>query len=139
MAQQVRTFTERVEEGAQLAAMRASIAKADRIVFLGFAFHRQNVELLSQVSQDHTEIVATAFGISLSDRSVIEDEISKAFHQKPIIRDSRISLADMPCSRFFTEYWRTLTADKGEHEVFDYDDLKPTMPTFPSWQGFRLP
>lgn len=133
VAQQVRTFTERVEEGAELAAMKAAIANADRIVFLGFAFHRQNVELLSQKMQDHSEIVATAFQISKSDKAVIEDELEKAFEYKVMLNDSRTELADMTCAQFFKEYWRTLTAEKGEHEAYDMHDLMPTSSLLPSW------
>jgi hypothetical protein len=116
VVQQVRTFTERVEEGTELAAMRDAIASADRIVFLGFAFHRQNVELLAQQVQDHTEVLATAYGISKSDKSVIENVLSKAFQFEGILNDSRIELADMKCNDFFKEYWRTLTAERGDHE-----------------------
>lgn len=118
VAQQVRTFTERVEEGDELGSMRTAIASADRVVFLGFAFHRQNVELLSQKMQDHAEIVATAYKISESDKSVIDGELSKAFEHKFVVPDTRIQLADMTCAQFFKEYWRTLTAEKGEHELF---------------------
>ncbi len=125
VAQQVRTFTERVEEGDELAAMRASIAGADRIVFLGFAFHRQNVELLAQKLPDHTEIVATACGIPSSDRSVIEDELGKAFEHEFVMHDSRIKLANRTCAKFFKEYWRTLTAGKGDHEPFASPGLNP--------------
>jgi len=136
VAQQVRTFTERVEEGDELAAMRASIGNADRIVFLGFAFHRQNVELIAQKVQDHCEIVATAFQISPSDKSVIEDELAKAFEHEFVMHDTRIKLADMTCAQFFQQYWRTLTADKGDHEPFNPADSfrrEPLMPTFPSF------
>lgn len=132
VAQQVRTFTERVEEGEELAAMRASIAGADRVIFLGFAFHRQNVELLAQKMQDHSELVATAHQISQSDKSVIEDELGKAFEHEFVMHDTRIKLADMTCSQFFKEYWRTLTADKGDHEPFRTPDFAPRMPMMPS-------
>ena len=118
VAQQVRTFTERVEGGEELAAMKATMAGADRVVFLGFAFHRQNVELLSQEMQDHSEIVATSYQISPSDKSVIDAELRTAFKHKRGLNDSRIRLADMTCSKFFNEYWRTLTADKGDHKPF---------------------
>jgi hypothetical protein len=110
VAQQVRTFTERVEEGEELAAMRATIAKADRVVFLGFAFHRQNVALLSSEIQSHTEIVATSFQISKSDKLVICKELNDAFGQALNLKDIPIELADMTCAQFFKEYWRTLTA-----------------------------
>lgn len=133
VAQQVRTFTERVEEGAELAAMRATIANADRVVFLGFAFHRQNVELLAQKLPDHSELVATAYQISESDKSVIEDELGKAFEHDFVMHDTRIRLADMTCAQFFKEYWRTLTAEKGEHEPFASTEFSPRIPAMPSW------
>ena len=133
VAQQVRTFTERVNEGDELAAMRATIASADRIVFLGFAFHRQNVELLSQKTKDHTEIVATAYKISKSDMSVIDRELSKAFAHEFVMQDRRVELADMPCFQFFKDYWRTLTAEKGEHEPFQLPNITPRIPEIPSW------
>lgn len=134
IAQQVRTFTERVEEGRELTAMRSSIARADRIVFLGFAFHRQNVELLSQKTQDHCEIIATAYGISKSDKSVIENELSKSFELEPVLGDTRIQLADMKCAEFFKEHWRTLTAEKGEYEPMIYPDISTRFPAMPTWR-----
>jgi hypothetical protein len=132
VAQQIRTFTERVEEGEELAAMRATIADADRVVFLGFAFHRQNVKLLAQRTQGHSEIVATAYQISQSDKSVIEDELGKAFEHDFMIKDQRIRLADMTCAQFFKEYWRTLTAEKGDHEPLSLGEYSPEIPLFPS-------
>jgi hypothetical protein len=114
IVQQIRTFTERVEEGKDLAAMRKAIGTADRIVFLGFAFHRQNVELLTQEIQSHAEIVATAYKISPSDKSVIISELQSAFN---IAEHSRIELADMTCAQFFTEYSRTLTAKNPKYRM----------------------
>ncbi len=131
VASQVRTFTERIEEGDELAAMRASIASADRVVFLGFAFHRQNVALLSQKMQDHAEIVATTFNISRSDQSVIKDELAKAFKHEFVMNDTRIQLAEMTCGQFFKEYWRTLTAEKGDHEAYEMSGLLPQNPFSP--------
>lgn len=132
VAQQVRTFTERVEEGDQLAAMKATIAKADRIVFLGFAFHRQNVALLSQKMHHHAETVATAYQVTQGDRAVIETELSKAFEHKFIMHDDRIKLADMKCAQFFKEYWRTLTAERGEHKPFEMQNPVPQI-SMPKW------
>jgi hypothetical protein len=133
VAQQVRTFTERVEEGDELASIRATMAGADRVVFLGFAFHRQNVELIAQKMQDHSELVATAYQISKSDKSVIEDELGKAFEHDFMMNDTRIKLEDMTCAQFFNEYWRTLTAEKGDHEAFNMPNFSPNLPAMPSW------
>ena len=120
VAQQIRTFTEQVEEGTALEGLRASVSGADRIIFLGFAFHRQNVELISQKVQAHTEIVATAFGISRSDKSVIEDELEKAFEFDGQLNEGRIELAEMKCANFFQEYWRTITAERSYREPIDF-------------------
>ena len=134
VAQQVRTFTERVEEGAELAAMRTAIANADRIIFLGFAFHRQNVELLAQKTQDHCEIVATAYKISKSDKSVIDSELQSAFEFGVSLSPDRIELADMTCNQFFKEYWKTLSAERGNHEAFEMRDPLADLPRFPTFQ-----
>lgn len=108
---EIRTFTEQVEEGEKLNAIRGAIAKADRIVFLGFAFHRQNVALISTEISDHAQILATAVGISSSDRDVIEDELAEAFgFAGDRLASSRISLAVATCHELFKDYWRTLTA-----------------------------
>lgn len=128
VAQQVRTFTEQVKEGAELAAIRATMARADRVIFLGFAFHRQNVELLAQKMQDHAEIVATAYKISKSDKSVIDAELGKAFKHEFVLPDNRIQLADMTCATLFREYWRTLTSEKGNHETFKSQAVLPGVP-----------
>lgn len=112
-AQQVRTFTEQVEEGDALRDIRRAIANADRIVFLGFAFHRQNVELLSSKAMDHAEVVATAMSISKSDKAVIAQELATALElEGPFAEQQRVDLADFSCATFFQEYWRTLTAER---------------------------
>ena len=116
--------------------MRATLAGADRVVFLGFAFHRQNVDLLAQKTQDHTELIATAYQISKSDKSVIEVELGKAFEHEFVMQDTRIQLANMTCAQFFKEYWRTLTAEKGDHVPYKMDiSPRPAMPSWPRLGG----
>lgn len=46
IAGQIKTFTERIEEEAALAAIRQEVQDAETIVFLGFAFHQLNMQLL---------------------------------------------------------------------------------------------
>lgn len=116
VAQQIRTFTEQIEEGERLEAMRAAIAGADRIVFLGFAFHRQNMALITADIDDHTEVLATTLGISISDQGVIETELADAFGYAGDSRSlNRAELATMSCNDFFNEYRRTLTAAPQEY------------------------
>ena len=74
-------------------------------------------------------IVATAYQVSESDKGVIEDELATAFEFTGMLSGERITLADMTCSRFFQEYWRTLTADRSYDESVEYPKL-PEIPRF---------
>jgi hypothetical protein len=57
-ASSIRTFTEQLEESEQLAQLRSVVLHAQRIVFLGFGFHRQNMTLLApQKPTSHTPVL----------------------------------------------------------------------------------
>jgi len=116
VAKQLQTFTERVQEGTEISAMKSSVAKADRIIFLGFAFHRQNVELIAEKTQGHTEIIATALNISSNDRTVIKAELESEFGFTAFAGESRITFADTTCQSLFKDYWRSLTAKKSDRK-----------------------
>jgi hypothetical protein len=108
VSQQIITFTERKEEKDVLQRIKAAVSGAQRIVFLGFAFHRQNVELLASEILDSATVLATSIGISKSDTDVIATELAKAFS---IANDGRrrIDLTGSDCNGLFRDYWRTLT------------------------------
>lgn len=110
-ASQIRTFTERVEEGEELARIRAAVAAAERIIFLGFAFHRQNVDLLAAKALVNVEVLATAYEVSKSDRAVIEEELATALEFEASVANRGIELINSTCASLFKDYWRTLTAD----------------------------
>jgi hypothetical protein len=82
LGQGIKTYTERVEEEKTLDKIHQAINQADAIVFLGFAFHKQNMELLfkSLVRVRKTRyIFATAKGMSDADKSVVEDQLLELF------------------------------------------------------------
>jgi hypothetical protein len=47
LSDQIRTYNEEVDDTKKIGELRTAMAEAKRIVFLGFHFHKQNVELLS--------------------------------------------------------------------------------------------
>ena len=47
LAKGIRTYSEQVEEGAILSELRNGVFQPETIIFLGFAFHQQNMRLLS--------------------------------------------------------------------------------------------
>jgi len=54
---QIRTFNEQMEDKVQLDEIRQRVADAKRIVFLGFHFHNQNMELLKAPGPNRGDIV----------------------------------------------------------------------------------
>ena len=106
----IRTFTQGVEiDGSDVAQIRRSIRYANRMVFLGFAFHAQNMELLSLSEDDHKFPVAktcigTAFKRSSSDAALIKKEIELAF--RPV---TTCEIADLECCDFFSAFSKSLS------------------------------
>lgn len=109
LAGQIKTFTERVDDQAKITEIHQVVREAEVIVFLGFAFHDQNMQLMKP-DQIHKakRIFATAKGISDDDRDVVTQQIINSFP----IDTSRIPIRlrqDLTCNDIFREYRRTLS------------------------------
>lgn len=83
LTKQIKTFTEGTDESSSdVKTIRSHMAQADRLVFLGFAFHPLNLELLMPESdlslrlKPKRRLYATAHGISASNANVILDELA---------------------------------------------------------------
>lgn len=112
LAEQIKTFTEGTDESSsEILKVRSNVQLCVRLVFLGFAFHRLNIELLlpsekEDIEDESRTIFATAYGISKSDASKISEELtSKAgvLHNKIHVRN------DLSCGQLFREYWRSMS------------------------------
>lgn len=68
LAGQLKTFTEQTHDNLALFDLRGTVAAAETIVFLGFAYHKQNMRLIKLDSMSTVKrIFGTAKGISGSD------------------------------------------------------------------------
>lgn len=106
-ASQIKTFGESLAANDEIDAAKEAIAGAERIVFLGCAFHQQNVELITPGHACPTKrIFATTFGVSESDRLVIDEQL------RSLVRslNATVALKPMKCSEFFKEFQMTLAA-----------------------------
>lgn len=110
LVNQIKTFTERKHEENEIAEIRSIVQSAEVMVFLGFAFHRQNLELLKPRGLCKAKrIFATGYGISNSDREVLELDLEQLLQQTSTPK-ARVDLrTGMKCSELFLEYWRSLT------------------------------
>ena len=104
---QIKTFSERIEDEAVTAAMRQLVRDAEVIVFLGFAFHPQNMELIRPTERSEAKrVIATAMGISDSDTAVVIHDILELLESTP--SHTAIELRNgLHCHELFGEYWRS--------------------------------
>jgi hypothetical protein len=76
----IRTFNEEVEDRTKIEEIRNAISAANRVIFLGFHFHPQNMDLIkppigSSATGEVPIAYATAFHRSSSDLRIIEAQI----------------------------------------------------------------
>ena len=110
LASQIKTFTEGTDEtSSNVNAIRSHMKMTNKLIFLGFAFHKLNMELLIQtgsakVNGISQSIFATAHGISGSDSEDIRVELSNALStSKTYLR------RDLKCNQLFQEFRRKLS------------------------------
>lgn len=108
---QIKTFTEGTDpDSSDMAAIRAALGFAPRVLFLGFAYHQLNLALLSPrrtLPEGGTQrIIGTALGLSDADCAEIKSELADAFACTP----DQISLRnDLTAAGVFGEYTRALS------------------------------
>lgn len=109
-ARQIKTFTEGTDpDSSEICEIRESVATSANLLFLGFAFHRLNMQLIGPEPSQMSEIsekraFATAYGLSKSDCGAIAAEISNMRgSQKTEIRN------DLTCAAIFSEYTRGIS------------------------------
>lgn len=109
LADDIKTFTEQAHDDAEKEHWREIISNCDQIIFLGFGFHRQNVDLLRL---DHElavypDVYATVFGTSREDQKVFSRRLQSLFgSQSYASRSDRGApeLEDFKCSRMIGEF-----------------------------------
>jgi len=88
------------------------IQTADTVVFLGFAFHPMNMELITpETSSESRRVFATGFGISNDDINVVSHEIANMLRKAgPTAIDLYMNLRNnLRCADLFNEFRITLT------------------------------
>jgi hypothetical protein len=100
VAEGIRTFSEGLRYDSYRDKIQDSVAEADQIVFLGFAFHPLNMEILSVTSPSSiTKVFGTTVGLSDAAVRSVESDIYSALKKMPpttvISEDSHLELSEM--------------------------------------------
>jgi SIR2-like domain len=111
IADEIKTFNEQLEDDGLVKKLGEEISQAERIVFLGFHFHPQNMQLLasSKPARGGTvEIFATALQRSKADLNIIDSQIREMLNERAGSWNIHLH-SDMDCVALFKEYATTLT------------------------------
>ncbi|MEN3952099.1 SIR2 family protein [Iodidimonas sp. SYSU 1G8] len=98
------TFSESFEKITLKKIISDTVDESDTVVFLGFGFHRQNMDLIDKKStREIKKIFGTLKGSSESDKLVVSQLVSESFNiNEP---ESKIHLrTDLTCNELFQEY-----------------------------------
>jgi hypothetical protein len=109
LSDEIHTYTEQLEDNAELSAIRTQVAEAEVIIFLGFHFHRQNMDLLSitQLAKlEPTVVYGTMFGRSNADIPIITEHIYTTLKSRNVF----LALdGKFKCKELFSEYGATFS------------------------------
>ena len=97
----IRTYSEQLDDRRELRKIEGAVRDAETVVFLGFGFHKQNVDLLagSMTNEEPTTVFATAYWVSNSQRRAFEARIRSAIH-----RQATVYMDDATCDDFFSRH-----------------------------------
>jgi hypothetical protein len=106
----IRTYNEEVEDQQKIAELRNLVSAAGRIVFLGFHFHKQNIELISPPSKTphltgDVEVYATHVNRSPADKEFITlNRISRMLHGRRVYDVLSSTRDDCDCAQLFKRF-----------------------------------
>lgn len=115
----IKTFTEGIEDIEVLNSIRNAVSEAERIIFLGFAFWQQNMDILDPKDNTGVEVLGSAFMLSDNDRRVITNEIAEKFAVSFDEVKEKIVLENKKCHELVKDNWRTITS-KTSHAFTDF-------------------
>lgn len=103
LAERIKTYTEQADEKTVLAQIRERVEAKDCIVFLGFAYHSQNMQMLHTANRSGKIVYGTTYGMSASDATEVNKSISQTLGPR------EIHLDNMRCAALFDNYAKSLT------------------------------
>lgn len=100
----IRTFTENYDSSGSLKEMKDIIREASFLVFLGFAYHRQSLELLKTESCKAQDVFGTCFGFSEHNKEWVISDIKNYFQKN---YSYNLIMDDLKASELFVKYSRS--------------------------------
>ncbi|KAF0120272.1 MAG: hypothetical protein FD152_4214 [Xanthobacteraceae bacterium] len=110
IASRIRTFTEQNKDKSLTLQIDQMMNDNDRVVFLGFGYYEQNMEII-KADFAYKEAMGTTYGMSSHDVAIVKEVITDALGKREQIGkgyEPKITLASATCTDFFDQFTRTL-------------------------------
>lgn len=107
----IKTFTEGIDfYSSGIENIKSAMGNADRVAFIGFAFHPLNMELITPkeimlLQWEPPKCFASTFDVSKSDQVIIQNQIRSIYGDE----DLNVIMSDIKCNDFFKEFSKSLS------------------------------
>jgi hypothetical protein len=109
VANQIRTFTERMEADALQKRMFDLLSEAERVVFLGFSYGEMNLELLTyERTSVRKHIYGTSLGMSEPNKEVVARQLESVWRGNDGTMVNGVHFEDTISAHFLNNWWRPI-------------------------------
>jgi len=109
LSKTIKTFTEGTDpQSSEIDEIKNHMILADKIIYLGFAFHKLNMQLLTpkvKPPKKHISFYASALGISEDNVEVIKKQIADSYSPTKVT----VKMINKNCHGVFEEYWKSIS------------------------------
>ncbi|MCH8347927.1 MAG: SIR2 family protein [Proteobacteria bacterium] len=104
LSSQIKTYSEQVKEKTIIAPVRHSMGQAEAVIFLGFGFHSQNMDILTPPIKTHgKKVFSTGFELSEENCIAIGNTMRGALKMEGRGTETHFR-AGFKCSKLFEDY-----------------------------------
>jgi hypothetical protein len=115
IARTIKTYTEQVANADAVNELASEFEQASCVIFLGFAYHGQNMRLLKPLKNVAARpIYGTAFKMSDADVSIVESQLVSWLERGVAVQERRAMTKienKLQCSELFDYYAKSLSGD----------------------------
>lgn len=106
IGKKLQTFTESIDS-LRVAEVRKAVAEAETLIFLGFGYLQQNLQLITSGKHNASKVLATTYGISPADYPTVRNALEVYFRRR--LPGQMPELVNGSCVRLFDDYSITLS------------------------------
>jgi hypothetical protein len=108
LAEQIRTFTERVDDDDMMDRLHRQIAQAEVVVYLGFSYGEMNMQLMTVKEAGIRNVFGTTLGISAPNKKIIETDVLTSMGGVDVATVNRAYYDDLTCAEFLRSYGKPI-------------------------------